>query len=66
MIYYVATIISSFLIWAFYESRAAAILCSTVYILFAAIFSWYKRQSETEADEVGLELAAKVCNFYLI
>ncbi|XP_024225722.1 integrin alpha-PS5 isoform X3 [Bombus impatiens] len=61
VINYVATIVFSFLIWVFYESKAAATLCLTMYILFGAIFSWYKRKSETEADEVGLELAAKSC-----
>ncbi|KOX74187.1 Integrin alpha-4 [Melipona quadrifasciata] len=57
----IATIVSSFLIWIFYERRVAAILCSVLYTTFAAIFSSYKRQKEIEADDVGLELAAKSC-----
>ncbi|CAK9831295.1 Metalloendopeptidase OMA1, mitochondrial [Anthophora retusa] len=54
-------LISTFLIWAFYPARAAAILCSLLYTVHAILFAWLKRSCEREADKVGLQLATKCC-----
>ncbi|CAL7946482.1 unnamed protein product [Xylocopa violacea] len=57
----IATLLITFLFWLLYEKRRAAILCSGMYILSSSTYAWYKRRCETEADEVGFQLAIKSC-----
>ncbi|KOC68175.1 Metalloendopeptidase OMA1, mitochondrial [Habropoda laboriosa] len=55
------TVIPTLFIWIFYPTRVAIRLSLFLYILTSLIFSWFKRSCEREADEIGLQLAAKTC-----